>query len=410
MQVLTHASGAGPVPNSCPGKARIFHFKLLLGALLSVILTNGLASQTRFGTGFFVDSNGHLVTALHVVGNSDAIKVYVNGRKAPLTAELIKANVVSDLALLKVEVDGGASPLTVGTFKETPVGLEIFALGHPQPSLQGRSLKITSGLLTSDYGYRGAPNQFQFSAPINTGHSGGPVVDSEGKVLGIAIGRLRSGSDVSSQQVVSNVGFALKSEALLRFLSGTPTQITVSPIEPSVKKDAVDVFKRVSATVALVEARFSLPQEISAEASEKGEKLEGNDPAGTSPTKEKSKLYLQALVSQGFREPARTSVGFLMVRKTGLELSGELGASAVEAELMTSMDDKKLDRQNRRYQSTLTRLGFDCSTDRMSILSRSLYTGVFLSGEVVDRLLPRKTEWLDVPSEALENYLRNSLC
>ena len=409
-QVLAHLSAVTLLPTKPLRGLGGACLGFLLGLALNLASTVTFASETRYGTGFFVDSQGHLITALHVVSNSDEINEYIHGNTAPVVANVIKVNAVSDLALLKVQFNGSLAPLTIGTFTETPVGLELFALGHPRPSVQGRSLKITSGLLTSDDGYRGAQNQFQFSAAINTGHSGGPIVNTEGKVIGVAIGRLRSDSVSGSQPISSNIGFALKSEALLRFLSGTATRVTASQIEPSIKKDAVDIFKMTSGSVVFVEAKLSSAQSVPTPPQEKAEQLRGSEPAGPGSVIEKYKQHLQLLINQGFRDPARTTVGFLLVRATGLELPSDSSAKAVEAELMTSMDDGKLDKQQRRYQSSLTRLGFDCSSDRMSILSRSLYTGPFLSGEVIDRQLPQRTEWLKVPSAALKNYLRGSLC
>lgn len=382
---------------------------LLFALALPFAPASALANDVRFGTGFSVDAQGYVVTALHVIKNAEKIQVFIPGQKAALVARVVKVNAVSDLALLKVQVSHALKPLVIGTFIETPVGLDVFALGHPRPSIQGRALKITAGLLTSDDGFRGAPNQFQFSAAINVGQSGGPIMSADGKVIGVAIGRLRSDADSGTQEIPTNVGFALKSEALLRFLHGTATEIIAGPFDPSEKNSAVDIFKLASPSIVLVEARLASGKEGGKPRDDSGQS-QGSEAAKPGSVTQYSKRHVQALVNQGFRDPARTSIGFLMVRATGLKIPIHAGIHAVEAELMTSMDNAKLDRQQRQYQSSLTRLGFNCSSDNMSILGRSLYSGPFLSGGVIDRQLPQKQEWLEVPSPALKNYLRGSLC
>lgn len=383
----------------------------LLALALHLLPSASNATETRYGTGFFVDTQGHLITALHVVTGSKEVRVYLQGETTPVLASVLKTNAVSDLALLKVESPGAIAPVAIETFTQTPVGMELFALGYPRPSIHGRDLKITSGLLTSDKGFHGATNQFQFSAPMDTGHSGGPIMNSEGKVIGVAIGRLRSSQGPASQQTPNNVGVALRSEALLRFLSGTPVDVTVGKENPPTTqaKSAVDTLRLTAPSVVLVEASIDASQRA---ASPPGdiEKSHGSKRVGPGAIAQHLDPRVQLLVNQGFREPARTSIGFLLMRMTGRALASDSGTQAIEAELMTSMDTSRHDKLARPYQSSLSRLGYDCASNKMSVLSRTLHVGPFLSGEVIDRQLAGKLKWSSVPSKALENYLRSSLC
>ena len=123
--------------------------------------------------------------------------------------KVVKVNKKFDLALIKIDTVTKANP--IATWNTVPNGLEIFAFGFPNPSIQGRELKITSGLVNSLEGLTTKAGVFQFSAPIQRGNSGGPVVGSDGTVIGLISGKLEGRSDQSNSETLQNVNFAVRS-------------------------------------------------------------------------------------------------------------------------------------------------------------------------------------------------------
>jgi S1-C subfamily serine protease len=138
-------------------------------------------SSTSSGTGFAVSADGAILTNRHVV---DQCKVIVEGWGTATVKAVYQSN---DLALLKVE--GNPSPVT---FRDTPIsiGETVFAVGYPYAGLLGSAPHFTDGLVSSMTGIDNDSRFLQFTAPVQPGNSGGPLLDGSGQVVGIVSGRL----------------------------------------------------------------------------------------------------------------------------------------------------------------------------------------------------------------------------
>jgi putative serine protease PepD len=139
------------------------------------------------GSGFVIDEEGHIVTNQHVVGRSETVTVrFANGDEAE--ARVVGTDPSTDVALLKLEGDRDLTPLELGSVESLEVGDPVAAIGSPF-GLEGT---LTSGIVSAlDRDIR-APNGFtidgavQTDAALNGGSSGGPLLDSEGRVIGIS--------------------------------------------------------------------------------------------------------------------------------------------------------------------------------------------------------------------------------
>ena len=196
--------------------------QFLLSSLCLLLTSAGIAqtdSARGFGTAFAVSDMGHLLTSFHLVREAKSIVVYVPSSERRLNAQVLAVDEANDLALLKVSAP--TSPLTIVEYADVPTGIEVFGLGFPQPSVQGQSLKITSGILNSREGLKGDKGSFQFSASIQRGNSGGPVLLLDGGVIGLIQGKLGIVSAAVGQltEVPQNVNFATNSQRLKEFLS-----------------------------------------------------------------------------------------------------------------------------------------------------------------------------------------------
>jgi S1-C subfamily serine protease len=143
--------------------------------------------QRGLGSGFVIDKSGHIVTNLHVVQGADEVEVsFSNGEE--MDASVVGDDQSTDIALLKVEADSRAlRPLSLGNSDTLRVGDEVVAIGNPL----GYERTMTAGIVSALGRVIEAPNQFsideviQTDAPINTGNSGGPLLNADGDVVGV---------------------------------------------------------------------------------------------------------------------------------------------------------------------------------------------------------------------------------
>ena len=166
------------------------------------------AGQTATGSGFVFDAQGHIVTNDHVVEDASSFTVRIGADTKVLNATLVGKDPSSDLAVLKVDpsqVPGGLKPLTLGDSTKLEPGDEAIAIGSPF-GLEGT---VTTGIISSLGRTIDSPNGFpiadavQTDAAINPGNSGGPLLDGDGRVVGVN-SQIKSGSDSNS-----GVGFAV---------------------------------------------------------------------------------------------------------------------------------------------------------------------------------------------------------
>lgn len=134
------------------------------------------------GTGVIIKSNGYIITNAHVVKDLENIFVILSNHKA-YEAKLKALDEKTDLALIKID-KGLLTPVKFGKVSDIRVGQTVIAIGNPLSlSLQNSATKgMISGLnrsIQSDYRF------IQSDAAINGGNSGGPLVNLEGKVIGI---------------------------------------------------------------------------------------------------------------------------------------------------------------------------------------------------------------------------------
>ncbi len=148
------------------------------------------------GTGFFVTSDGYLLTCAHVVKDAAKIEVAVGDKK--YEGRVIAQDKVHDVALLQIDAEG-LPPLPLADSEAVELGQEVRAVGFPLSGVLGDSIKIVRGTIS------GIINQpegkiLQVDAGINQGNSGGPLVNEHGQVVGVVSAKLAG-------DLVSNVGF-----------------------------------------------------------------------------------------------------------------------------------------------------------------------------------------------------------
>ena len=163
------------------------------------------------GTGFMVSSLGHVLTNAHVVEGCRTIQVEGS------IANLLASDSELDLALLQSKALAGQPG---ATFAASPAVLnsDLTVAGYPLVGILG-GLNVTRGSLSSLKGFAGDTSTMQISAPVQPGNSGGPVLNSDGQIVGVVVSKLDAKlvSDAIGD-IPQNVNFAIRGEIAKLFL------------------------------------------------------------------------------------------------------------------------------------------------------------------------------------------------
>ena len=138
------------------------------------------------GSGFIIDPSGIAVTNNHVVTGSAFLQVYLEGEDRPRNARILGVSECSDLAVIDIEGDG--FPALQWREGDIPVGLEIYVGGFP--FFGNEEFTLTRGIVSKartggETNWASVDSVIEIDAVVNPGNSGGPLVDGDGRVVGI---------------------------------------------------------------------------------------------------------------------------------------------------------------------------------------------------------------------------------
>lgn len=136
------------------------------------------------GSGFVVSEDGYIVTNNHVVSNADEIFVkFSDGRE--YRTKLIGTSPEVDIAVLKIEANEKFKPLEFSDSDKIEIGQWSIAFGNPMGLNDSMTVGVISASGRSSLGIEEIENFIQTDAAINQGNSGGPLIDINGKVIGV---------------------------------------------------------------------------------------------------------------------------------------------------------------------------------------------------------------------------------
>ena len=195
-------------------------------------------TESYTGTGFMVSSDGFVLTNRHVVEKCETVTIHDRGQ-----ATVREVDETNDLALLKME-----GSTLAGTFRTTSpsLGDSIFALGFPYRSVLGAGINFTGGLISSLSGVGNDSRYLQFTAPVQPGNSGGPLVDGDGLIVGVVSARLPDMEMLkASGTLPQNVNFAIRGDLAMDFLGANGVQPLVA--EPKSPLSAEEIATKAQA-------------------------------------------------------------------------------------------------------------------------------------------------------------------
>jgi putative serine protease PepD len=172
---------------------------------------------TATGSGFVIDTDGHILTNNHVVSRAQTIRVKLGSSNTSYDAHVVGTDPATDLALLKIDAPSSdLDPLALGDSSSVQVGDPVVAIGNPF----GLDQTATTGIVSALQRQIQAPNGFSISnviqtdASINPGNSGGPLINSSGQVIGIT-SQIETGGSGGSV----GIGFAIPSNTARQVVS-----------------------------------------------------------------------------------------------------------------------------------------------------------------------------------------------
>ena len=208
------------------------------------------------GSGLVVDTNGAVLTCAHVLSGKSNATVWIGG--ARFDANVVRADTNRDIAILRLQPSTNIfTPLTFAAETNLSMGQDVFAMGFPLSDVLGRSPRLTKGLLSSTVGMEDDTNFVQISAEVQSGSSGGPLLNERGEVIGLVSSTLNPVSVLlrTGGTLPQNVNFAAKGSVVRDFLSE-------SKITPRVAMSGASAngFDKVKESIALVRAGYVSPE------------------------------------------------------------------------------------------------------------------------------------------------------
>lgn len=241
------AAGAQPTADE---KNTIDAFKRSAPSVVHVKSTEGS------GTGFVLDSESRILTNYHVIEKSTKITLLLDGGRI-LDARLIGTEPLLDLAVLQAATAGNddirLQPIPLGDSDALEIGQKVLAVGNPLDLHKTLTVGILSAFARDLPGAPGGLEQalLQTDAALSPGNSGGPLLDSTGRVIGVNSGTAREGQ---------NIGFAIPINLVKRVL---PDLIEMGHVyRPALGFSAVPVTSAIATLFGLPVAGGLLVQEV----------------------------------------------------------------------------------------------------------------------------------------------------
>lgn len=368
------------------------------------------------GTAFSITNNGFLLTTAHTLNEKDKIEVSIPGKNLLIPARLIALDRTADLALLKINL--ATIPIPINDWTNVGTGLDIVALGFPNPQALGESLKITSGIINSIDSNKSAPFLFQFSAQIHPGNSGGPVLSLTGDLVGVIHGYL---TFARSNQSFQNINYAVNSLRIINFLTKEKIDYIKSDLRLNLRPQ--DIFSKYEQSIFLLRA------------SSKGDNLQsnaaGSNPADsnnkdvknddlneklrsiikTLPEREKSKIF--GAYKAGYDLIFEGSDSFILIKSDSIKANINFDNYVVEFDSIISFKGERIILNNSIYNSILMNALFSCDTLEINIRRQEFKSDIFGIGKtLIAKRLQNDSilKWSKLKSSSTQNFFLKSLC
>jgi S1-C subfamily serine protease len=201
------------------------------------------------GSGIVVDVGGSIWTNAHVVKGCRRIRTRCDEKLVAL--DVVGIDAENDLALLESKSTCGAAAV----FRDgdtIQLGDEVLAVGFPLHGQLSDAPSVSSGIVSNALGPGNDARLFQFTAPIQPGNSGGPLVDTSGLVAGVVVATLTSAKFPNEAQALpQNVNFAIRANVARSFMESKGVEYRKQP--PAARKTTSELVQSTSSIVRSVQ-------------------------------------------------------------------------------------------------------------------------------------------------------------
>ena len=210
---------------------------------------NNEAQPRASGTGAIVSSSGHVLTAAHVVAGATRISVVCD--QGIKSATIVRFDETNDLAVLKL-ASGAYDAMPISPSRRVRLGQSVATIGFPHIDLQGFSPKVTRGEISSLNGFGDDPRSWQVSVPVQSGNSGGALIDDSGNLVGVIVSKLGLNATRVTGDITQNVNYAVKSAYALALLEPYLDSNTPVPFQLTNKPSFEDMVAKALKSVVLI--------------------------------------------------------------------------------------------------------------------------------------------------------------
>lgn len=169
--------------------------------------------QTSAGTGIIASEDGYIITNNHVIEGADVIKVILSDEETEYEAKLVGASADNDIAVLKVDAQG-LTPAIFGDSAAMEIGDEVVAIGNALGKL---SSTVTHGIISSTAREITIDDvtitAMQTDAPVNSGNSGGALINMQGEVIGVVYAK-------SNDMISDGIAYAIPVSGVKELIEG----------------------------------------------------------------------------------------------------------------------------------------------------------------------------------------------
>jgi len=388
----------------------------LLGSSLATTVSPKAVPERLLGTGFSVTKDGFILTSAHLVDSQSFISVRGPGERARLRARLVAIDRKLDLALLKIEAKTLEIP--IGDWSAVAGGQEIVSLGFPNPAIEGESLKITSGIVSSRLGTTLNDGIFPFNATVQSGNSGGPVLSVTGAVIGVVYGFSAVTSNLPESR--SNLSYAVNSLQVRRFLDRQGIKYVVeAPVQPTLR--AQELFQKYEQSVFLIETRAEDPDPPKEKKSRKKESLPQSPVAEypeklrallkTLPEREQPRIF--GAYKAGYDQIEEWDDSYILIKSVSIKSEDSPSHRIVFFDSIISYKRERTLSSGEPYLSFIMSARFDCAGLLIDVIRQEFKPEAFGSGKsIVAKRRPAEaqSQWSPIKSDKRRDIINSAVC
>ena len=194
----------------------------------------GKTYSVASGTGFFINKSGNIVSNNHVIDECSAVKLHYKGDATRV--KILATDRANDLSLMKSDV----VPDDVFAIANEDAGLleDIYVAGYPFGKDVSSSVKVTKGVVSALTGIGNNYSNIQIDAALQPGNSGGPIINTKGNVVGVAVSKLDYRKVIKDYDAIpEGTNFGIKSSTVQQFIKANNVKSASINYREMSKKD-----------------------------------------------------------------------------------------------------------------------------------------------------------------------------